>query len=264
MGRKFRARSLNEVFKEIRFLIDKYDIKKLMIIDDNFTHNKRRAKEFCDEFKAQDFGIEIHFMVLALWCMDEELIDKLQSIGCTSMGFAIESGVQNIVTNVIKKPLNLTRSMELLRYAKKKGIHLTGTFVIGFPGETKKDIQRSLYMANYSGLFDSREIYIATPLPGSELFKTCEEGGWFAKDFSYDNVEVVKPNIETEDFSAAYIETIVEADRTHHLVKTYPGRIIQLIKDVRRRKPHIYLQVLFETAKMFLKYDFLRIKEEYP
>ncbi|MBI5643155.1 MAG: B12-binding domain-containing radical SAM protein [Deltaproteobacteria bacterium] len=264
MGRKFRARKLDEVFKEIRFLVDTYKIKKLMIIDDNFTHNKNRAKEFCDEFKKQGLDIELHFMVLALWCMDEELIDKLKSIGCTSMGFAIESGVQEILTNVVKKPLKLPRAMELLRYARSKGIHLTGTFVIGFPGETKKDIRRSLYMANYSGLFDSREIYIATPLPGSELFEKCRKEGLLADGFSYSKVEVVKPNIRTKDFSPGFILTILEADRTHHLIKANPKRLVRCVRDVWKRKRDYFFQVLFETFKMFVKYDFLKIREQYP
>ncbi len=264
MGRRFRARSLDEVFREIRFLIDRYKIKKLMIIDDNFTHDKTRAKEFCDEFKRQGFNIEIHFMVLALWCMDEELIDKLVDIGCVSMGFAIESGVQDVLTKVVKKPLKLSKAMEVLRYAKKKGVHLTGTFVIGLPGETKKDIRRSLYMANYSGLFDSREIYIATPLPGTELFKRCETEGLFADGFSYDRLEVVKPNITTKDFTSTYIETIVEADRTHHLIKSNPAAAPHYISDVWRRKRPIFLKVLYETSGMFVKYDLLKMRERYP
>ncbi|MBE9531790.1 MAG: cobalamin-dependent protein [Proteobacteria bacterium] len=264
MGRGFRARSLEDVFSEIRFLIERFGIKKLMVIDDNFTHSKKRAKEFCDEFKKQNFGIEIYFQVLALWCMDEELIDKLKSIGCTRMGFAIESGVQDTLNNIIKKPLNLVKSMELLRYAKSRGIHLTGTFVVGFPGETKKAINRSLYMANYSKLFDSREVYIATPLPGTELYRVCKENNYFVKDFSYSNVDVVKANISTEDFSADYIESIVEADRAHHLIKSSPRSIVRQIMDVRRRKPRLYLKVLFETARIFIKYDFLKLKEDYP
>lgn len=264
MGKKFRARKLDEVFKEIDFLIDKYHIKQLMIIDDNFTHNTQRAKDFCDEFKRRGYDLEIHFMVLALWCMDEELIDKLKDIGCTSMGFAIESGVQDIVSNVVNKPLDLVKSMKLLRYAKSRGIHLTGTFVIGFPGETKRDINRSLYMANYSGLFDSREIYIATPLPGSELFEKCEEGGYFVDGFSYDNVEVVKPNIKTPEFSPEYIETILEADRTHHLIRSNPRNIFGYLNAVRKRKPGLFFPVFYETARMFLKYDLLKLKEKYP
>jgi len=264
MGSKFRARKLDDVFKEIRFLVDTYKIKKLMIIDDNFTHNKNRAKEFCDEFKKQGLDIELHFMVLALWCMDEELIDKLKSIGCASMGFAIESGVQDILTNVVKKPLKLVRAMELLKYARSQGIHLTGTFVIGFPGETKRDIRRSLYMANYSGLFDSREIYIATPLPGSALFEQCVREGLLAEGFSYSKVEVVKPNIKTKDFSPDFITTILEADRTHHLIKTNPRRTLRLVRDVWRRRREHFLPVLYETSKMFVKYDFLKIREEYP
>ena len=149
-------------------------------------------------------------------------------------------------------------------FRSKKGVHLTGTFVIGLPGETKKDIRRSLYMANYSGLFDSREIYIATPLPGTELFKRCETEGLFSEGFSYDRLEVVKPNITTGDFTSTYIETIVEADRTHHLIKAHPGKAPQYIGDVWRRKRPIFLKVLYETSGMFVKYDLLKMKETYP
>lgn len=264
MGRKFRARKLDEVFKEIRFLKEKYNISKIMIIDDNFTHNKNRAKEFCDRFIEENLGIEVNFMVLALWCMDEELIDKLAEIGYTHLGFALESGVQEVLTKIIKKPLKLDRAMELLRYAKSKGLHITGTFVIGFPGETKKDIMRSLYMANYSGLFDSREIYIATPLPGSEMYETCDREGLFADDFTYDRVEVVKANISTNDFTPEDIEVILEADRTHHLIKSQPKRIFKHVSNVKKRKGKLFLPVMKETAKMFIKYDFLRMKEVYP
>ncbi len=264
MGRKFRARRLEEVFGEIDFLIENYGIRKLMIIDDNFTHDRARAKEFCREFRRRGYDLEVHFMVLALWCMDEELIDELVEMGCLSMGFAIESGVQEVLTNVVKKPLKLDRAMEILRYARSKGVRLTGTFVIGLPGETKEDIRRSLYMANYSGLFDSREVYIATPLPGSELFERCREEGLFAEGFSYDRVEVVRPNIKTSDFSPRYIETILEADRTHHLIRTDPRRAPRYIRDVWRRKRPIFMNILYETSAMFIKYDLLGLKERYP
>ncbi len=264
MGRKFRARCLEEVFREIDFLVENYGIKKLMIIDDNFTHDRKRAKEFCRGFRRRGYDLEIHFMVLALWCMDEELIDELVEMGCVSMGFAIESGVQEVLTNIVKKPLKLDRAMEVLRYARNKGVRLTGTFVIGLPGETKDDIRRSLYMANYSGLFDSREVYIATPLPGSELFERCRDEGLFADGFSYDRVEVVKPNIKTRDFTPEYIETIVEADRTHHLIRSDPMRALRYIGDVWRRKRPIFMNVLLETSAMFVKYDILGLKERYP
>ncbi len=264
MGYKFRSRSLDKVFEEIDWLKEKYGIDQLMVIDDNFTQDKKRAKKFCDRYMEQKVDLKIHFLVFALWCMDEELIDKFHAMGCKSMGVAIESGVQEVLTKVVKKPLKLKRAIELIKYMRVKGIHITGSFVIGFPGETKKDIRRTLYMANYSGLFDSREIYFATPVPGSELYKTCVEQGFLSADFSYNTVEVVKSNISTFDFTPRDIDVILEADRTHHLIKSDPAHILRYVSGVRQRKSYIFFKVLFETLKMFIKYDFFKMKEVYP
>ena len=75
---------------------------------------------------------------------------------------------------------------------------------------------------------------------------------------------MVKPNIRTDQFTPGYIERVVEADRTHHLIKSNPANAVGYIRDVWRRKRSRTLPVLFETARMFIKYDLLGMKERYP
>jgi radical SAM superfamily enzyme YgiQ (UPF0313 family) len=91
MGKKIRSRNLNYVIEEIKILVDKYKIKELLIIDDNFTLNKKIAKEFCKKIIEENFKINISFPNgLKLSTLDEELLYLLEEAGCYSIALGIE------------------------------------------------------------------------------------------------------------------------------------------------------------------------------
>jgi magnesium-protoporphyrin IX monomethyl ester (oxidative) cyclase len=212
-GKKFRARSAENVIKEIKHLIDTYGIKELQFEDDNLTFDKKRAMSIFDGMLENK--LDVLWTTpngVALWAMDEEMLLKMKQAGCYRLCLAIESGDQDVLHKIINKPLDLKKAKNIIDFAYKNGFETDAFFVVGFPGETKKQIQqtfrfgRSLRVSNIN-------YYIATPYPGTRLYDKCVENNCLIKDFDQDHLGVKKGVISTEQFTPAELEKMVSQEK---------------------------------------------------
>jgi magnesium-protoporphyrin IX monomethyl ester (oxidative) cyclase len=203
MGRKWRARSAQNVVKEIEELVNKYGIRHLSIEDDNMTLDIVRAKQICDMIIQKKLGIT--------WCMpngvradalDEELIKKMQASGCTEVFVAPESGDQEVVNNIIKKRMDLEKVEEAVRLFKKYGIKVNAVFVIGCIGETKKNIQQSISFARKLISLGAKGVCanIATPYYGTELYRQAKEKGYLLDILNDEHLSSAQPLISAPEF----------------------------------------------------------------
>src|SRR5664279_4879528 len=118
----------------------------------------------------------------ALWRMDEELLDLMAASGCYQITFAVESGVQRVLTDLIRKPLDLDKTKHLIGYARSLGICVHGFFIIGMPpmyghpGESADEMRMTFDFAVASGC-QSASFFVATPIIGSALFAECVRQG---------------------------------------------------------------------------------------
>jgi radical SAM superfamily enzyme YgiQ (UPF0313 family) len=177
-GKRFRGRSPEFVWQEIRHLYDKYGIREFMVEDDIFNMDLDRAKRICDLVIAS--GVKVGFQFgngVRLERFDEELMRKLAEAGTHHMAIAVESANDRI-QKLIKKHLKLERFNEVLLWAKKYRIETLGFFMLGFPGETVKEINQTIRFACDS-YFDEALFSIATPYAGTELNDLVRATGSF-------------------------------------------------------------------------------------
>lgn len=183
-GRKFRMRSVNNIIREIEELVNKYNIQEIQFADDNMTINKKRAAELF--IKLKDFNLS--------WCtphglmpatLDEEMIKLMADSGAYQITFAIESGSQRVLKEIINKPVPpIEKIKKLTKIAHDCGIQVHAMFITGLPGETKEEIMTTLDYPFKVG-FDSVSFFVATPLPGSELYEYCKERGYIPANYSF-------------------------------------------------------------------------------
>lgn len=177
-GKKFRGRSPDLVFEEIRFLHDTYGIREFMVEDDIFNMDLNRAKRICDLIVASRLRLGLQFgNGVRLERFDEELMRKLAEAGTHHMAIAIESA-NGRIQKLIKKNLKLDRLNDVLGWARKYNIETLGFFMIGFPGETVAEINQTIRYACDSH-FDEALFSIATPYAGTELNDMVRATGSF-------------------------------------------------------------------------------------
>lgn len=179
MGRTFRAHSADYVVDHIEYVVDKYRVKTIFFEDDNLTFDLKRFEDICDKIIARGIrfkwetpnGIRADYLTL-------ELLKKMKKSGCQSVFFGIESGDQYILDNVIDKRLDLKKVVEVAKMCKSVGISTAAFYIIGFPGEKKEHMLRTVELA----LRLKREydvgmlLHVATPSLGTRLYRECVEG----------------------------------------------------------------------------------------
>ena len=136
----YRTRDVGEVIKEIKFMMDKYGSKTIHFREDNFTVQKGRVLNFCDELERM--GIE--------WVcqsrvddVDEELVNRMKDSGCKGISFGFESANDHTL-KYLKKGITVAQSIRAIDICEKIGMNWSGGFMVGVLNETRKDINTTL------------------------------------------------------------------------------------------------------------------------
>jgi radical SAM superfamily enzyme YgiQ (UPF0313 family) len=204
-GKKFRGRSPQRVVDEILLLHDKYQVREFVIWDDTFTMDIQRSKAICDLIIGA--GLKICLQLrggVRVERMDEELMSKLKLAGAETMCVGIESAVARI-QKLIKKNLSIRKVEEFLDLAGKYRITTIGLMMLGFPGEKLEEIKESVRWACASKL-DYAFFSMVTPYPGTALYDLAVREGYYVKDDTYEDMNVMIPHMETPEVSSRRVK----------------------------------------------------------
>jgi magnesium-protoporphyrin IX monomethyl ester (oxidative) cyclase len=216
----------------MRQLKDKHGIDELLFEDDNITLDIQRAERIFDFMIEERFGFKWDTPNgVAAFALTERLIDKMKEAGCYKLNFAIESGNQEVLDKLIKKPLDLKKVKSLIRYAQKIGLEVGIFLVLGMPGEKLEQMWDSFRFAKEVGIYNPF-VSIATPYPGSELYSLCLEKGYIPKDYSLDNLHIKSFSIATEDWTGKDIKKICQQSYFFLRRSYYKSHPFLLIKKI--------------------------------
>jgi len=175
-GKRFRARSPENVISEIQLLYQDYGVRELHIIDDCFNFKLERAKQILKKIIEQGFDLKLAFPNgIRGDRLDQELVDLMKQAGVYKVNFGIESGSERI-QKLIRKKLDLKLLKTNIELVAEKGIFTHGFFMLGFPTETKEDIKKTIRFALKSKLHTAG-FALLTPFPGTRVRKMAEEMG---------------------------------------------------------------------------------------
>lgn len=185
MGKPVRAHSAKCVVDHIEFLINKYGVEHIFFEDDNLTFKMERTREYCETILKR--GINFTWTTpngVRADKLDYDLLKLMKESGCTGLIIGTESGDQDTLTNIIKKDLSIETVVQVAKWCHKLNIPLVQFLVIGFPGETKNKIQRTIDFAveMYEKYGVTPLLNIATPLIGTELYDVVVKNNLLAED----------------------------------------------------------------------------------
>jgi len=175
-GKCFRARSPENVLREIQLLYNRYGVREIHIIDDCFNFDIDRAKKILKLIIEQKLDLKLAFPNgIRGDRLDPELIELLKTAGAYKLNFGIESGSQRI-QKLIHKGLDLEKIKQNLELVDKEGIFIHGFFMLGFPNETEADIKKTIEFAIKSKIHTAG-FALLTPFPGTKVREMAEEMG---------------------------------------------------------------------------------------
>ena len=203
--RRYRQRAIPEIVNEISAYVDKFGTREIHFWDDNFFINKKRVKELLKEliktFPTLSFQVPSGSEINAI---DEEVIDLMAQAGFKKLFMAVESPNEEIQAGYVDKKVDLSRIKQLVAKLRQVGIISEGSFMVGFPHETKNQVDATFKKAQEFG-FDRISISIVNPLPGTPLYEMCVKDNLLYPDFDPQNIRWSAENIKLEEVERGYL-----------------------------------------------------------
>lgn len=239
---RYRVRDSVDIVDEIEAMVKEYDFKSFYFDDDTFNLGKKRIMTLGEEILKRDLRLPWAAMCRAD-TSDEETLKLLKASGLMSLKFGVETASQEIVDK-IEKGLDLSKVEGSVKTCRKLGLNIHLTFQFGLPGETKETIRETIRFAMRLDP-DSIQFSIATPFPGSSLYRQMEEEGKLVtKDWTqYDggNVAVLRTDeLSPHDLELA-LRTAYDEWQRHKLLRPF-------------LQPKQWKKMLSNPKKAFTKY----------
>jgi len=174
LGKQYRARSPKSIGDELELLKNEYHADSFTFYDDTLTLDKQRIFEICDEIKTRKINIPWDCQT-RVDQISEEVLARMKQANCQQVFFGAESGCQDVL-NWVKKRTTVAQNESAIKMAKKTGLFVAISIIIGYPGETAEMRKETLYFLKRA---EPDDVYlcIATPYPGTDLRGLVEQMG---------------------------------------------------------------------------------------
>jgi radical SAM superfamily enzyme YgiQ (UPF0313 family) len=245
MGRRFRAHSSKFVIQHIKYLKETYNIKHIHFEDDNFSFNISRFNDILDGMMRNNFtmtwdtpnGVRADYL-------NEDILQKCAMSGCTYLRIGVESANKEVSEKIVRKHLNIAKVIDIARLCNKIGIDIEAFYIIGFPGEKISQMKETIDFAvkheRLYGLYPY-DMFTATPLIGTDLYKICQEKKYISGEISSQNLAAATQGegmITTEDFSPEDIKSLLRNFKIRHLI----ARLIFSLKFLLRHPQYFLIR----------------------
>jgi anaerobic magnesium-protoporphyrin IX monomethyl ester cyclase len=171
---KYRERSPKNIGIELEQLKDEYNAESFTFYDDTLTLNKKRIFAICDEIQNRKIDIPWDCQT-RVDQISEEILAKMKATNCQQLFLGAESGCQDVL-DAVKKNTTIEQNEKAIKMAKKAGLFVAISIIIGYPNETAEMRQQTF---DFIRRAEPDDVYlcIATPYPGTDLRVLIEKMG---------------------------------------------------------------------------------------
>lgn len=214
--KSWRARNPQKVADELEYLYRTYGVNVFLITDEYPTSNRERWEAFLDLVIARDLPIYLLMETRTPDIVrDRDILWKYRKAGVVHIYIGIEATDQATL-DFIKKDIDVTEGKLALDLIHEHGIITETSFVLGFPDETRKSIERTLKLAQYYNP-DNAHFLAITPWPYADMY---EEVKPYIRVHDYSRYNLIDPIIEPKRMSMLQVDVaIVDCYRRFYMNK---------------------------------------------
>jgi len=170
MGRKRRTRSVANIADEFEYLYDRFGYVQPSFIDPIFPFSEKEALDFSDELiKREIHKKQIWITETRVDLVTERMMEAMARAGLKRIMYGFESGTEEGLDSINKRTTT-SIARETVEITKKAGVEIIGFFMIGVPGETKEDIERTIRFSQQLNI-DFAKYTVFSPFPGTKIYK---------------------------------------------------------------------------------------------
>lgn len=168
--KRFVYRSEESVLEEIRILYEKYGVTELHIVDDIFNLHRPRAQSLMRAIgKLWPGKLYIAFPNgLRGDILDQETISAMVEGGTYHATISIET-VTPRLQGLVEKNLDIERAKWSIEEFSRLGVIVQGAFMLGFPTETREEIEATIAYAVKSPLTHAF-FFAVVPQPKTPIY----------------------------------------------------------------------------------------------
>lgn len=185
---RWKGRSAENIYKDIKFLKDNYDGNAIEFHDNNFFVSEKRTVEFAKLIMNENMSWWGEARIDTMDKYKDESLQLIRDAGCKMIFFGAETGNDKVLKQMDKG--GTQTGEQILRFAerlKKFDIIPEYSFVLGLPADTEHEVNKQIdediaFIKKIKEVNPKTEIIIYTyspvPTEGSEMYETVLSQGF--------------------------------------------------------------------------------------
>ena len=221
----YRVLSPDKVLGVINTLKRDYSIDGVVFQEDNFFGHLNRAKNIVHGLAdVTHVGWKANSRINYFYALinDTKFMQRLLKSGCKVIQFGIESGSPRVIKQINKK-IDIDKVIIVNKKLSQYPISIRYNFIIGFPGETRDDIDDTLNLiAKLQGDNPHVEppfVNIYNPYPGTRLYEQALQHG-FEEPKNLEDWSKMNWNTACQNFLTADTTTFIEKISTEYFMRS--------------------------------------------
>jgi anaerobic magnesium-protoporphyrin IX monomethyl ester cyclase len=242
----WRARSPEDIVKELEELSGTYKVDVALLTDDYPTPDRQRWERLLDLLIEKDLPVRLLMETRAEDIVrDKDILWKYKKAKIIHIYVGTEATEQEAL-DYMKKSLEISVSKESLRLLREHGIITETSFILGFPDDTTESIERTLVEAKEFNPDFAHFLAIA-PWPYSDIYAELKP---YIEEYDYTKYNLIDPVIRPKAMTREDVDrAIVNCYRDFYMNKF----LEMLDTDDRFKKDYLLRSMKLMMSNSFIK-----------
>ena len=218
----WRGKGAENVVKEIEYLIQKYNTKKIIFLDDNATVNKKRMQEISNTIIEKKLNVKLGCLA-SINTYDKETFELMYKAGFRWLHFGIESGSQKVLENN-NKNFKVEYAKKVIKEVKQIGFRVRTSFIFDLPTTIREDMEKTIQFILETEPDEIRGHFLALRL-GTTIYDNLSK----EKETPTQYIHSDKPLLDNKDYSNS--EMLQDIENLINKLKNKDYKIVRDVKD---------------------------------
>ncbi len=233
--RHARYHGASRVVDEMEHLVRELGVREIKFYDETFTLDKNRTLEICRAIRARGLRVPWEIRTRAE-LLSRDLVRALAEAGCYRICIGVEGGSDERLERM-GRTTRVAHVRDAFRWARECSLSTLGFFMIGYPGDSRRDYEDVLRLAEQ---IEANWIVVAvtTAYANTEVYRALLDSGRLSRDvwrdFSLGTLEKIDGRdltFDGVDYSRDELASMLS--RLYWRYYLRPGQIARVLGEIR-------------------------------